>query len=238
MNTENLDSNFLYQANMANLILLSGQAQKSVDVLFFHDRSYGDFTNLFEIAGNLYRTGATEFIATPNTDGARFGKNIPREASPGMDWTVKHLQEQQVPLESIFHPETPSHHTWEENNSFLELSMKMEWRSGIILAQPHQLLREMLGMVLIMNKSQYQMEIYTAAPIFTPWHEVVYVNQGFESKPRLLNIKNELQRVYEYQQKGDLATFEELFAYLEARERGSLRLGRNLPPQFQSSLLA
>lgn len=218
------DPNFLYNTTLANLMLLSRQPQKPVDVLFFHDRSFGDFTNLFEMAGEVYKRGITRFIAIPNTDGARFGGNIPGEASPGKDWTIKRLLEQQVPLENILQPDTPSHHTREENDAFLELSMKMEWRSGIILAQPHQLLREILGMVLVIDAAQYQMEVYTTAPVFTPWYEVVHVNQGIESKPRIENIDDELHRIYKYQQKGDLASFEELFAYLRARERGSLRL--------------
>jgi len=218
------DPNFLYLAATANLMLLSGQTQKPVDVLFLHDRSYGDSTNLFEMAGEMYKRGTIKFIATPNTDGTRFGGNIPGEASPGKEWTIRRLLEQQVPLENILQPDTSSHNTRQENDAFLELSMKMEWRSGIILAQPHQLLREILGMVLVMNRAQYQMEVYTIAPTLTPWYEVIRVNQETAPKPRIANIYDELRRIYKYQHQGDLASFKELFAYFKARERGSLRL--------------
>lgn len=239
MGAENFDSNFLYQANMANLMLLSGQAPNSADAVFLHDRSYGDFTNLFEMAGGIYKTGVARFIATPNTDGARFGRNIPGEASPGKIWTRTQLLRQGVPDEMILHPDSPSHQTREENNAFLELSMEMKWRSAIILAQPHQLLREMLGMVKVMCEADYFMKIYTTAPTFTPWYEVIHVNQGIESKPRIENIADELQRIQDYQQKGDLTSFDELFTYLEARERGSLRFNRDLlPAQLQDGLLS
>lgn len=238
MRAENLDANFLYQANIANLMLLSGQAPDSVNAVFFHDRSFGDFTNLFEMAGRMYRTGVARFIVTPNTDGARFGRNIPREASPGKDWTIRHLLEQQVPTESILYPDTPSHHTRQENDSFLQLSMEMGWRSGMILTQSHQLLRAMLGMIRVMDEAHYQMEIYTCAPSSTPWYEVVNGNQGLEeAKPRILYIQDEMQRVQQYQQKGDIATFDELFAYLESRERGSLRFNGNfLPSELRGEL--
>ena len=137
MNIEDLKADFLYQANRANLLLLSSQPPKLVDAIFFHDRSYGDFTNLLEMAGVMYKTGAARFIATTNTDAARFGGNIPGEASAGKDWTVKHLLEQQVPIESILHPDTPSHHTREENNSFLELSEdELEKRSNLSSTSP------------------------------------------------------------------------------------------------------
>lgn len=237
MGAENLDTNFLYKAYTANLMLLSGQAPNLVDAVFFHDRSFGDFTSLFEMAGRMYKTGVTRFIATPNTDGARFGGNIPGEASPGKIWTRGQLLEQGVPNEIILHPDSPSHQTREENNAFLELSMKMGWGSAIILAHPHQLLREMLGMVKAMNEAEYLMGIYTAAPTFTPWYEVIHVNQGIEFKPRIENIADELQRIREYLQRGALATIDELFVYLEARERGSLRFNRNFPPpQLQGGL--
>lgn len=237
LSTENFDTNFLYQTNMANLMLLSGQAPSSVDAVFFHDRCYGDFTGLFEMAGRMYRTGVARFIATPNTDGARFGGNIPGEASPGKIWTREQLVRQGIPDEIILHPVSVSSHTNEENDAFLELSMKMKWRSAVILAQPHQLLREILGMVIVMNKTEYLMEIYTAAPPITPWYEVIRVNQGIETKPRIENIADELQRISDYQQKGDLATFDELFAYLKARDRGSLRFkGKFFPPELQGGL--
>lgn len=227
---------FLYQANRANLMLLSGQPGKAVDAIFFHDRAYGDFTNLFGMAARMYKSGIARFIATPNTDGARFGSDIPGEASPGKDWTVQQLLAQQIPLENIYHPRIPSHHTLEENSAFLDLSRNMGWRSGVILTQPHQLLRAILGMVYVMNETGYQMEIYTAAPDNTPWHEVTRVNQGIEEKPRIENIADELERVYDYQRKGDLATFEELLAYLKARERGSIRFTKDLPPDLQELL--
>ncbi len=126
MSVENLESNFLYQATMANLMLLSGQATRPVDVLFFHDRAYGDFTNLFEKARELYKTGTVRFISTPNTDGARFKGNVPGEASPGKIWTREQLLGQGIPDEIILHPNSPSHQTREENEAFLELSRMME----------------------------------------------------------------------------------------------------------------
>lgn len=236
MQIEGLDAKFLYLANKANLMLLSGQTPTPVDALLFHDRAYGDYTNLFETAGRLYKTGAVKSIATPNTDGARFGGNIPGEASPGKEWTRRQLLEQQVPNEVILHPYIPSSQTREENDGFLELSMRIGWRSGIILAHPHQLLREILGMVYVMNEANYQMEIYTVAPVFTTWYEMTHVNQGIKFKPRIENIDDELTRIYEYQQKGDLASFEELFAYFEARDRGSLKLRENLPPELHSGI--
>ena len=236
MDVEKFGADFFYQANRANLMLLSGYPPKTIDVIFFHDRSYGDFTNLFQMAASMYKSGIARFIATPNTDGARFGRNIPREASPGKEWVTRQLLALHLPIESIIRPDMPSHHTWEENNAFLQLARERKWRSAAILTQPHQLLRTMLGMVKAMDNTGYLMEVYTATPIYTPWYEITRVNQGEEEKMRVENIDDELIRIPQYQEKGDLASLEELSAYLEARERGSIRFTKDLPPDLQELL--
>lgn len=209
----------IYQATV---MLLSGQPQKPVDVLLFHNRSFRDYTNLFEMAEEMFRRGRVRFIAVTYNEGERYGSTVPFEANPGKTWNINNLLTRGVPIESIFCPDTMAFNARQENDAFLELSMQKSWRTGIILAQPHQLLRAMLGMVQAMNLRGYQMEIYTAAPVSTPWQEVVSGNQGLESKPRIDHIQDEWERVRKYQAAGYLATFEQLFDYLKTREEGNL----------------
>lgn len=209
----------LYQATV---MLLSGQPQKPVDVLFFHNRSFGDYTDLFEIAGEMFQRGRVRFIAVTNNEGERVGSTVPLEANPGKTWCINNLLAQGIPIESIIYPDTMAFHARQENDTFLKLSRQMRWRTGVILTQPHQLLRAMLGMVQTMNNDDYQMEVYTSAPISTPWQRVVSGNQGLESKPRIDHIQDEWERVRKYQAAGYLATFEQLFDYLETREKGNL----------------
>jgi len=234
----------LYQSTV---MLLSGRPQQQVDVLFFHNRSFGDYTNLFEIAGEMFRRGSIRFIAVTNNEGERFGSSVPFEANPGKTECIKLLtQDHQIPADNIFYPEMKAFNTREENDAFLELSKQNEWRTGMILTQPHQLLRAMLGMVQAMTTRGYQMEIYTAAPTFTPWQEVVRGNQGVDLKPRVEHIADELERVYRYLASGELASSDQLFAYLKMRydgslilgpvERGSNRLMNGLPPHNQVGL--
>lgn len=232
----------------ATVMLLSGQPRNPVDVLFFHNRSFGDDTDLFEMAGEMFQAGRVRLIAVTNNEGERFGSTTPFEANPGMTYYIRHLtEEQQIPSEYILHPSTKAFNVREENDAFLELSSQNRWRSGIILSQPHQLLRAMLGMVQAMDERGYLMEIYTAAPISTPWLEEVHGSQGAERKPRIEHILDELERVYLYQDTGELAPFGQLFEYLEAREkgrlvlgpleRGSQRLAKDLPEDFHRELL-
>lgn len=214
----------LYQATV---MVLSGRPKEPVDVLFFHNRSFGDYTNLFEMAGEMFRRGGIRFMAVTNNEGERFGSNVPFEANPGVTECIRCLtEEQHIPLENILHPETKAFNTRQENNTFLELSMQKGWTTGRILTQPHQLLRPTLGMIQAMYEARYQMAVYTAAPTQTPWQEIVRGNQGTDLKPRVQHISDELERVYRYQKSGELATFDQLFEYLKEREDGSLILGQ------------
>lgn len=77
----------------------------------------------------------------------------------------------------------------------------------------------MLGNVKVMEETSYWMEVYTAAPRTTPWLEIVGGSQGLESKQRLTHIKDEFDRILAYQKKGDIASFEKFFAYLEQRDQ-------------------
>ena len=211
----------LYQATV---MLLSGQPRGGVDVLFFHNRSFGDYTGLFEIARAMIRQ--VGFITITNNEGERVGSITPYEANPGMSWCINQLtQKHRVPPEKILHPDMRAFHTRHENEAFVKQAEERGWLSGVILAQPHQLLRATLGMVQAMEQSGYMMAIYTAAPPDTPWQAEVRGNQGFQEKPRVDHIRDELERVFRYQATGELASFDELFTYLKARDIGKLFVG-------------
>ncbi|MBI2085921.1 hypothetical protein HYT74_01110 [Candidatus Daviesbacteria bacterium] len=210
----------------ATTMLLSGQPGGAVDALFLHNRSFGDYTGLFEMAGAMIRQGVVKFITVTNNEGERVGSTTPLEANPGMSWCIDQLiYGHHILPERILHPDKKAFQTREENTAFLQLASERGWLSGVILTQPHQLLRATLGMVQAMTETGYMMAIYTATPTDTPWQAVVRGNQGFQEKPRADHIQDELERVLRSQGTGELATFEQLFAYLRARDTGHLLIG-------------
>ncbi len=220
MPTETESAN-LYRASV---MVLSDRPPHSVDVIFFHNRSFGDDSGLQDIAATMIAARQARIIAVTNNEGQRYDSDIPYEANPGKTHYKRTLMEKGVPEEAIVIPEREAFHVRQENTVFIEESRARRWETAAILAQPHQLLRTMLGVIQAMNQSGYLMEVYTAFPNPTSWQEVVYGNQGIEEKPRSEHIDDELKRVIYYQSTGELATFEELFAYLTARDKGSLRL--------------
>lgn len=219
------DPVFLYNVARTDLRLSSGQPSRPVDVIFFHNHAYGDYTGLYELTKAMYRGRRARFIAVTNNEGERFGGTEKFEANPGKTECIRILtQEQHIPKARILVPDMEARHTREENRAFVDLSIQQSWRSAVILGQPHRLLRFMLGLVQEIDTTGYLMEVYTAAPSFTPWLEVVRGSQGAEEKPRIERIDDELDRVYRYQASRELATFEQLFTYLTIREKGALLL--------------
>lgn len=222
-----------YQATVR---VLSDRPTNPVDVVFFHNRSYGDDTGLLTITRDILTEGKTRFIAITNNEGERYGSTIPFEANPGKTEHIRRLRIIGVPDAVIAVPDIKAFNAREENTAFLALAKKEGWTSGAILTQPHQALRTMLGAVQEMNQTGYMMRIFALAPDQTPWEEIVRGSQGLEEKPRWQHIEDELSRIILRQKTGELATFEELFAYWEKRARGSLRLHRNLPPEIQGGI--
>lgn len=229
---ENLDSLNIYKASV---ILLSGCPAKPVDALFFHGRSFGDYTGLFELTAELASSDRVGAVVLFGNEGQRMGSSVPFEANPGKTWCREQLIGYGVSDDKILFAQEGGYHTKWENQDFVRLAGKRGWLSGVILTQPHQILRATLGMIRAMQEQQYGMEIYTAIPSQVPWGEVVKGSQGREEKPRIEHIKDELARVARYQQNGDIASFEDLFAYLESRDKGKLVLG---PTERGSQLFA
>lgn len=212
----------IYQATA---MVLSGRPSRPVDTLFFHGRSYGDYTGLFELTRDLVDSRLVRTVLLFGNEGQRVGSDIPFQSNPGRTWCRQQLIANGVSEGVIFDAPLGGYHTRWESNDFLTVCIQNDWTSGVILTQPHQLLRAMLGMVKAMQERAYMMAVYTAAPTNTPWQEVVRGNQGMELKRREDHISDELMRIPRYQAAGDLASFQELFGYLAMRDNGKLVLG-------------
>ncbi len=219
---EGLNPLDVYQANT---MLLSGRPTEPVDALFFHGRSFGDYTGLFELTKELVEARLVRRILLFGNEGERVGSTVPYESNPGKTWCRQQLLNHGIDDEMILDTPGGGYYTKLESNDFVRLCAQKDWTSGVTLTQPHQLLRATLGTIRSLEQQKYGMEIYTATPTDTPWEEDVSGSQGLEVKQRKAHIPDELMRIRLYQEKGDLASFPELFGYLKLRERGLLRLG-------------
>jgi hypothetical protein len=202
-----LDPTELYQATC---MILSNLPTQSADVVLFHARGVDDDDGLFELVTRLIQEGRAHKIAINGFDGISTTEPGKRIGS-GKDFCIKKLSPLIDP--KIIIPTDPAQNTIEENRAFLKLARERNWKSGIIVAQPHQLLRAMLGAVKEISKHEMNFRLHSVCPQSVDWDKNVFANQGVQSV-RFDNISAELNRIPEYIAQGDLATLEELIAFL------------------------
>jgi len=183
----------------------------AVDTIFFHARAEGDDVGLFELVSRLYHDGFVRHSVLIN--GSKSGTLEPGgtvHSYPGVIAYRRRLEELNVHTVVA----SPAFNTLEENFSFLKAAKTRGWRSAIIIAQPHQLLRIFLGALKIMEKENYLMVLYAVCPSQVDWLKEVYGSQGQKFIPRYGHVTEEYKRIEKYQAKGDLATTDELLQYL------------------------
>ena len=203
------------EALQATTMLLSeAPPGESVDTIFFHARAWGDEDGLFPLAAEIFHAKNAATISINGGKGGPAGNTIIGEDWPGCSAYAAMLRI--LGVKSIRFTR-PAIHSKEENNAFLELAIEQQWRSGIILGQPHQVLRALMGMIVSMYDHTYWMRVYAVAPKNTDWQKLVYAPHTSILIPRFERIKDELDRIPIYQAKGHLCSYDELFVYLEER---------------------
>lgn len=210
-----------FEIYKAQTMLSNSDLPRSVDALFFFGRSFGDENGLFGLAGKLYSKNKVKYIIFPDTEGEKEGGTIPGEANRGKTAYTGDLVSLGVSRNDILYG-GPGKNTKTEGDGFLNRSKKKGFSSAAVLTQPHQILRAMLGLIKSMEKQDFWMYVYPVVTTFTPWHEQVFGSQGALKKTREDHIYEEYVRILRYQNQGDLASFPELFNYLQRRDSNQL----------------
>lgn len=193
-----------------------------VSAAFFHGRALkgegetaedGDF--LFELVAAGYRRGQFPLVVIPGGDGS------------GMDGTpawagsaVWRRRLEALGVGEIADAEATPINTREENRAFLGAAKSAGFKSAVVVAQPHQIPRIMLGMVDEMDKVGYPMRVYPLSPSVwrVNWTAYVRGSQGKNPVPRVFQVLAEARRWGTYQAKGDLVSWRRLLEYLTALE--------------------
>ena len=198
--------------------LLRDRPTNPVDAVFFFGRSWGDAKKeeLFRLAVDYIKTDMARYIIIPGTEGETYGGNIPQVANPGMTLWTSRLVGMGVPSDRII-PSDKGYNTKAEGDAFLVKCKEEGWTSGVAIANEHQILRATLGLCKTINDEDLQFNIYSDASRTNNWHGLVRGSQGAELKPRSAHILDEFMRGQKYQEKGDLASYEKLYSYLERR---------------------
>ncbi len=188
-------------------------------IALLHARSFGDEGEVLDHAARLHLSENHPFILVNGSDGE--GVEPGKQAWAGRQKWVEELTHRGVTLMGMFES-PPALHTKAENDVFLEYCKEHQYQPAYVVTQPHQIVRTMLGFVRSMRDKNFWMNMYASVPLGIAWWQEAYGPQGEKKLTRFDHMWEELRRIPQYQAKGDLATFEELFDYLKKRDAGTL----------------
>ncbi|MFN7954688.1 MAG: hypothetical protein U0610_23390 [bacterium] len=186
-------------------------------VAFVFSRCPGNFEHdpprnegLLWLAAELHRTGVAGRIAIPGTGADRTPETT---TYPGCHVWTRALRELGVPAEAIVLVPGEGAHTRTEGDDFVRLAKERRWTEALVLMNPHETLRVMLGLLVSFRLFGHPMRATPVTPATTDWNRDVYGSQGELRMARAHHILEEVRRVLAYQAKGDLASLDELDHY-------------------------
>lgn len=199
-------------------IALNDPPTEPVDAVFLHPLSHGDDNEMFPLAAKLLKSGRARFVVINGSEGQAIGDPTHGKAWAGREEYIRRLKEVGVNQEDQIIVAGPGLHTRENNDVFLNVAKEKKWKTAVTLNQPQQVLRATLGQIRTMERYPYWMRLYSIFP--EPWDaKKVFGSQGAEEVWRHKLLGDEYNRIKTYQAKGDLATFEEFFAYIKKRPK-------------------
>lgn len=208
----------LYEASLA---ILTDTLPERADAIFLHGRAAGDTDGLFELASQLVKTERADRIVITGTEGDALDPVAPRAWAGKTAWTEA-LVALGVPVDKIVYSE-PAYHTRQESDVYVDMARQEGWGNAIVLSQPHQALRAILGTLMsVRNAGDYPLRVYSGFPPNTDWDKIVYGSQGQNPMPRRDHCALEMQRVIAYQEKGDLVSLKDYLEYKKMRDTASV----------------
>lgn len=218
--------NLVEDFTKATTLLLSDSPPGPIDAVFFFGRSFFDAEKqgIFTVAVDLIKQDKARYLVLADSEGERMGETIPRVAYPGKSlWMDRLVCTLGVDKDRILYsphliPGEHGFNTKTEAQAFLATSVERGFKTAVVLTQPHQIVRAMLGVVKTINQKGLSVDVWCMSPEPTDWNKRVQGSQGMARKPRVEHIPDEINRILKYQAKGDIASFDELFAYLARRD--------------------
>jgi hypothetical protein len=115
-------------------------------------------------------------------------------------------------------------HTLIESEALIRFAKQKRYRSLLVVAPPFQQLRAFMTAVTVALRKYPELLLYSYPAVAMPWQDTVMHSQGSLKATRSELIQIELERIYTYQIKGDLASFADVSAYLDNRQILSRKL--------------
>ena len=194
-------------------VLCDVRPKCSVDGAYLYCQTDSNHQSLFQTAFFLLEKSFTSKILILQTEA--------KSGYPGFSQWLNLLQKAGLSEKQIVGVEldTPVMlHTMIESEALVRFASQKGYKSLFVIAPPFHQLRAFMTAVTVVLKTNSDLLLYSFPADAMPWGEAVVHSQGTLMATRKELIHMELERISLYQKKGELASFEEVAAYLDSRQ--------------------
>ena len=124
----------------------------------------------------------------------------------------------QSQIEGVNVGDTPFLNTLIESEALIKLASSQEYTSLLVVAAPFHQTRAFMTAATVATRNNPALRIYSFPGKALPWQEKVSHSQGTVISTRKNLIHSELERIRNYQKKGDLASVTRVLEYLDYRD--------------------
>jgi uncharacterized SAM-binding protein YcdF (DUF218 family) len=162
-----------------------------------------------------------QLLASKQTDLALFMDTPPANGHPGFEVWKRSLLELGVDEKNIAGvpmPQVPVLHTLVEAEAVVTYARQHHFHSLYVTAAPFHQPRAFMTAITAALRIYPDLKIYSQTGTPLSWLEEAVHSQGKTKGTRKQLLAGELERIEKYQKQGDLASIEEVLAYLNRRD--------------------
>ena len=193
--------------------------EEPADALFLFGQTEDNQESVFAVARQLLQAQSINKLLFTGTG--------PVSGYPGYEiWKAalvcSGVGEEQVEAVPPVPANTDILHTGIEANSLAVFAKERQYRRVIVTASPFQQPRAYMAAVTAALRRYPELYIYSLPGKALPWKEEVMHSQGKVQDARAGLIAGEMERIQKYHATGDLASVDEVIAYLNRRDLGKV----------------
>jgi hypothetical protein len=131
--------------------------------------------------------------------------------------SLKVMNERGLEAVPLIPADTPILHTGIEAQSMVSYAKVQGYESMVVIAPPFHQTRAYMAAVTAALKIYPALMLYNYPGNTQPWQQLVTHSQGNVHDSRSGLVKGEINRIYKYQETGELSTTNEILAYMNKR---------------------